>query len=153
MSFPDETMLPVEAPTAVAAETIADGEERARDATRPSRWRRLRLVVGGAALLIFGFWLGARLGPFTALGSGDGLSQGTWLPAPAPAQAYIGGAVRRPGLYRLAPHERVAGLLRQAGGSTGSADLSRLSLAASVHDGESITVPLRRPGCAPGHNS
>lgn len=152
MSVPDETMLPVAAPSEVEAEKIADGEESAKDVSRLPRWMRLRLGAGAVALLLFGFWLGARLGPLTMFGSGDGLSQGTWLPAPAPAQAYIGGAVRHPGLYRLAPHARVAGLLRQAGGPTSGADLSRLSLAAAVHDGETITVPLRRQSCAPGHN-
>ena len=146
MSIHDDTVPPIAAPSEAAL------EEAAEAATRVPRWPRLRLGAGAVALLLFGFWLGARLGPLTALGSGDGLSQGTWLPAPAPAQAYIGGAVRRPGLYRLALNARVAGLLRQAGGPTRDADLARLSLAAAVHDGETIAVPLRHQGCAPRHN-
>ena len=114
----------------------------------PRRRPALRLIIGAALLLLFGFWLGARLGPLTFLGSGDGLGQGTWLPTPPPAQAYIGGAVRRPGLYTLAPNERVATLLRQAGGPTCEADLSRLALAAALHDGDTILVPRHHgAGC------
>ena len=126
-------------------------DESEAAAPEPARgWPRPRLVIGAALLLLFGFWLGARLGPLTVLGPGDGLRQGTWLPAPLPAQAYIGGAVRHPGLYTLTSNERVAGLLRQAGGPTRDADLARVALAAPLRDGETIMLPRRR-GDQGGH--
>ena len=107
---------------------------------------RSRLLLAAAAVVLaaVSFWLGARLGPLTAFGSGGSLSQGTWLPTPAPAMAYIGGAVARPGLYPLTPNGRVLGLLRQAGGPACDADLVRVSLAAAVADGQTITIPRTR---------
>jgi len=106
-------------------------------------------ALGGAALLVFAFWLGGRLGPLAVVGSGDPLTGGTWLPTPVPAEAYIGGAVARPGLYPLAPNARLATLLRQAGGASRDADLARLNPARPVHDGETIAIPHRRHGaCA-----
>jgi len=118
-------------------------------AVSPGRWTRTRLALGGAALLVFGFWLGGRLGPLAVLGSGDPLTGGTWLPTPVPAEAYIGGAVARPGLYPLVPNARLAALLQQAGGPSRDADLARLDPARPVHDGETIAIPHRRHGaCA-----
>ena len=112
---------------------------------RRFRWR---LALGGVALALFCFWLGARLGPLTVFDSGNGLSQGTWLPTPVPAAAYIGGAVAHPGLYPVGPNARLAGLLREAGGPARNADLAHINLAAPVHDGETITVPKRHgTGC------
>jgi hypothetical protein len=117
----------------------------------PASPRRLRwrLALAGAALALFFFWLGARLGPLTVFGTGGGLSHGTWLPTPVPAEAYIGGAVARPGLYPVGPNARLAGLLREAGGPARNADLAHVDLAARVHDGETVAVPSRRgKGCA-----
>jgi hypothetical protein len=109
----------------------------------PPAWSRLRLVLGAVVLAAFAFWLGARLGPSTVFSSGGGLTDGTWLPTPAPAEAYVGGAVAHPGLYPLAPNARVASLLQQAGGAARNADLRGLNLAAPVRDGATITVPQR----------
>src|SRR5437763_982523 len=114
---------------------------------RRSRWR---LALAGVALALFVFWLGARLGPLTVFGTGGVLSQGTWLPTPAPAEAYIGGAVAHPGLYPVGPNVRLAGLLRQAGGPARNADLAHINLAAPVHNGETITVPRRHGKDCPG---
>jgi len=60
------------------------------------------------------------------------------------------GAVRRPGLYRLASGGRVAAAVAAAGGATRRADLDTLNLAAPLADGEQIVVP--RKG-APGAGS
>jgi competence protein ComEA len=116
-------------------------------ASRPRfRWR---LALGGSALALFSFWLGARLGPLTVFSTAGGLSQGTWLPPPIPAEAYIGGAVARPGLYPIGQDARLAGLLREAGGPARNADLAHVNLAARVHDGETVAVPSRHgKGCA-----
>ena len=94
-------------------------------------------------LAVFCLWLGARLGSSTVFGSGDGLNAGTWLPTPVPAEAYIDGAVAHPGLYPLTSNARLTTLLQRAGGPTRDADLSRVHLAAHVHDGETVTIPRR----------
>jgi len=122
-------------------------EPAAPAAPRRFRWR---LALAGVALAIFFFWLGARLGPLTVFGMGGGLSQGTWLPTPVPAEAYIGGAVTHPGLYPVGQNARLAGLLREAGGPACNADLAHVNLAARVHDGETLAVPSRHGKGCPG---
>jgi hypothetical protein len=116
-------------------------------ASRRFRWR---LALAGVALALFFFWLGARLGPLTVFGTAGGLSQGTWLPTPVQAEAYIGGAVRHPGLYLVGRTTRLADLLREAGGPARNADLTHVNLAARVHDGETFAVPGRYGKGCPG---
>jgi competence protein ComEA len=55
----------------------------------------------------------------------------------------VGGAVRRPGLYRLHEGARVADALARAGGVTPKAELVLVNRAALVADGEQIVVPRR----------
>ncbi len=128
---------------------LPETRETSEEPALPARWARLRLPLGAAALALFSFWLGARLGPLTGASAGSGLTEGTWLPTPVPAAVYVGGAVRHPGLYPLRPDGRLAGLIAQAGGPSGDADLARLNLATSPHDGDTVTVPRRHTkGCA-----
>ena len=58
------------------------------------------------------------------------------------------GAVRRPGLYRLAQGSRVADALLRAGGLTPKADRTLVNLAAPLADGEQVIVPARVTGAA-----
>ena len=116
-------------------------------APRRFRWR---LALAGVALALFFFWLGARLGPLTVFGTAGGLSQGTWLPTPVPAEAYVGGAVTHPGLYPVGQTTRLADLLREAGGPARDADLTHVNLAARVRDGETFAVPGRHGKGCPG---
>jgi competence protein ComEA len=58
---------------------------------------------------------------------------------------HVAGAVRRPGLYRLAEGKRVADAVARAGGATAPADTAAINLAAPLADGMQVLVP-RAPG-------
>ncbi len=68
--------------------------------------------------------------------SGPGVGPNTTI------QAYVLGAVRHPGVYALPEGERVHDLITAAGGTIQGADLTRVSLASVVHDGQSVYVPM-----------
>ena len=53
------------------------------------------------------------------------------------------GAVRRPGLYRLAQGARIADAVARAGGAVRSADVMAINLAAPLADGEQVVVPRK----------
>src|SRR6266566_1795423 len=106
-----------------------------------------RRALAGAAALVVVLFVGGRL--FVHAGTAVPaqplpLPPVTTAPA-APAKVVIdvAGAVRRPGLYRLAQGARVADALRRAGGATRRADLSLVNLAQLVSDGEQVIVPRR----------
>lgn len=64
---------------------------------------------------------------------------------------HVSGAVRSPGVVIVSAGGRVADALAAAGGATRDADLSRLNLAATISDGDFITVPsVAVPGETPG---
>jgi competence protein ComEA len=115
--------------------------------------RRLLLAAAGSLALIL------LLGRFV-LGAG---TTTTAAPHPQPPAAGAGvtglpssrvvvdvvGAVRRPGLYRLAQGSRIADALTRAGGATTRADLAQVNLAAPLADGEQVVVPRRGAGVVP----
>jgi competence protein ComEA len=79
-----------------------------------------------------------------------GPSETAGAPAAEPAAppglvVYVVGAVRRPGLYRVASGSRVADAVERAGGLTRRADPAGVNLAAPVVDGEQLVVPARLP--------
>jgi competence protein ComEA len=114
--------------------------------------RRLLLAAVGSLVLIL------LLGRFV-LGAGTTTPAAPLPPPPAAGTGVTGlpssrvvvdvvGAVRRPGLYRLAQGSRIADAVARAGGATGRADLAQVNLAAPLADGEQVVVPRR--GGVPG---
>src|SRR5438045_9248197 len=111
--------------------------------------RRLLLTVAAslALILLLGRCVlgagttttAAPLPPPPAAGAGAGV---TGLPSSRVVVDVVG-AVRRPGLYRLAQGSRIADALTRAGGATGKADLAQANLAAPLADGEQVVVPRR----------
>ena len=63
---------------------------------------------------------------------------------------HVAGAVRRPGVYRLAAGSRVFDAVRRAGGARRRADLAALNLASKLEDGRQVLVPLRGAASAAG---
>jgi competence protein ComEA len=114
---------------------------------------RSQLLVYGAvavALLL----IGARA--IRAEGSGGGLP--TSLGAEAPSIELtggdlvvdVGGAIRRPGVYRLPDGSRVIDALRRAGGPSPDEELVGLNRAALLTDGQQVVVPERGTGGGTG---
>ncbi len=62
----------------------------------------------------------------------------------------MAGAVRKPGLYRVAPDGRVAQAIKSAGGATAAANLDGVNLAAPVNDGDKVLVPESAAAAGPG---
>jgi competence protein ComEA len=105
-----------------------------------SRQRALVLAAVALALL--------AVAGRTLAGAGTATVQpaATLVPERAAAPklvVHVAGAVRRPGLYRLAEGKRVADAVARAGGATASADTAAINLAAPLADGTQVLVPRR----------
>jgi competence protein ComEA len=110
-----------------------------------------RVIVGLCALaavgLVGGYGVAMRARPKTTSVS---LESPTAKPdATKLIYVHVGGAVRRPGLYRVPIGARVDDAVRLAGGASEVAELDALNLAAKVKDGDKVLVPQRG---APGPN-
>ena len=112
-------------------------------------------AIAGALLLIAALFLAGRFlanaGSATETRPAADAVAGDLRAEPRPRLVvHVVGAVRRPGLYRLADGARIADALRRAGGSTRRADLSLVNLAAPVSDGSQVVVPKRAPPVSAG---
>lgn len=93
----------------------------------------------------------AGAGAASAIGSGqDGAAAGASSVRVERAgggrvTVHVAGAVRRPGVYRLAAGARVNDALHSAGGPRVRADLTAVNLAAKLEDGRQVIVPERAP--------
>lgn len=69
--------------------------------------------------------------------------------APSMVTVHVAGAVRNPGVYRLASSARVVDAVLAAGGAKSGADLESINLAQTIVDTEQVFVPTRRASRSP----
>ena len=62
---------------------------------------------------------------------------------PTEIVVHVTGAVRAPGVYRVADDGRVQDAITEAGGPKGVADLTAINLAAPLQDGQQVLVPAK----------
>jgi competence protein ComEA len=115
---------------------------------------RLLLFAGAAVALGAFLWFRPSAAPSAAVTARDGWT--TPSPAaraghrtPEAPLVYVAGEVRRPGVYRVRPQDRVGDAVTLAGGLRPDADPVAVNLAAHVADGDEIVVTAR--GAAPAH--
>ena len=116
-------------------------------------------AVGWAVAAVVAVLIGVRLldsGPEPPpvrvgdAGGGERRGGGQRVARPNGPYVHVAGAVRRPGLYRLAQGARVAAAMRRAGGPAAGADLNRINLAARLQDGQQVVVPAAAAGASVG---
>jgi competence protein ComEA len=152
-----------------AAASPRHGVDRLADRLPPG-WRTAGLVAVGlvvagatvvAVLALVGSG-GSPTRPPTSVAAGDRRAVGSDAPpssaatgttalpvAPVGLVVAVAGAVVAPGIVRLVDGARVTDALAAAGGAAGDADIDRLNLAATLHDGDRVYVPRRGEGDAP----
>ena len=110
---------------------------------------RRRLGVGAVIVLVLiAFAVTIGIGMLRGMSGSQQVSVAssplttTLAPPKAGLYVHIAGAVRAPGLYRLAAGDRVADAVARAGGFTDDAERAGVNLARPVADGEQIVVPV-----------
>ena len=124
--------------------------------------RKQYLIYAAVGLVVVG--VGVRYLLTDRSAASGAADVGVALTAPSPASSQtaaspsppveivvdVGGAVARPGVYRLPADARVCDAVDLAGGATGRADLSALNLAARLADGQQVVVPEKGQSASTG---
>jgi competence protein ComEA len=130
-------------------------------------WPAIGVALVAAAVAVVAILVTVRSEPTigvdgaVSLDAGSVARGGTWSAGPASSPGDgavvvdVGGAVARPGVYRLPRGSRVGDAIGAAGGYAKTADAAAvdraLNLAAAVRDGDKIRVPARgEPTGGPG---
>lgn len=130
----------------------------------PTRAQLLGYAIAVVLVVALGaHWIAGR-GDDGSSGSGPAVEAGARADGSAPpgqvrldtegepgrggAVVHVAGAVRKPGVYRLAEGARVQDAVRRAGGAARRADLGAVNLAAHVADGQQVVVPKRAPAAS-----
>ena len=112
----------------------------------------IALVIAGAAILLAarpdpGVEIDGAVDVEAALAAEGGTTAVESAPTPDDLLVEVGGAVLRPGVYRLPAGARVLDAVDAAGGFGPRVDAAeadrRLNLASPVHDGDEVHVPAR----------
>ena len=111
------------------------------------KWQTVAWAVAAALVVIAGVRMLGREDPAPAPVRIDGAARqgGSTGTADAADRAglyvHVAGAVRRPGLLRVASGARVAAAIARAGGPARGADLTAVNLAQPLEDGQQVVVP------------
>ena len=126
-------------------------------------WPAIAAAALVAAVAVAAFLLAARSDPVIGVDGATGLEPTFGLAGSSAEPAAggdpelvveVGGAVVRPGVYRLPPGSRVGDAIAAAGGFGPRVDAAaadrQLNLAAILRDGDEVHVPIRGEATAPG---
>jgi competence protein ComEA len=133
-------------------------------APHPVSWPVVGAAILAVAVATGAFLLASRSEPVIGVDGATTLDSASGGPAEAAGGVAVGGgpqlvvevggAVARPGVYRLPPGSRVGDAIAAAGGFSARVDAAsadaRLNLAAALRDGDEVHVPSRDEAAAGG---
>lgn len=109
--------------------------------------------MGSWRFFLLGLFVGLLSAALILIGNGRLEGRPILLNTPADppgVRISVQGAVRTPGLYKMAPGSIVQDAVFAAGGFLPNADSSRLNLAAPLTDGQELRIPSQIPTPLPG---
>lgn len=107
------------------------------------------LIAGLVALVLIGGVLAWARNRPVAIELPQASPSPSLAASPSAVFVHVVGAVRKPGVYKLAEGSRVAAAVVAAGGFGPRADQQAINLARTVSDGEQIVVPRKGEGPPP----
>ncbi len=123
------------------------------DKGRLVTYAALGLLVLAIALRLHAHGGGGAPPATVSLAPAGGARAPSEASSPAPVRELwvdVAGAVRRPGLYKVPAGSRVAAAVERAGGVSRRGDQAGVNLAAPLHDGQQVVVPLHGAVAASG---